>query len=486
MITKITAIIKRKSVIFMNREITLVKNTFIYMIGNFASKFLGFILLPLYTHYIPKDDFGYYDLIIATVSVIIPVITLQINDSMYRYMLDSKSKEETERIVTNSFFVSAAGVVVLSILYSVFIQLKPLVYDYLILVYIIATVFSGMWQQIARGLKHNMVYSISGVLYTIVMFLSNIVLIALLKMKADALLYSNIIASVSVIAYIEWNLGISRLIRIKYIHWGFTGELARYSIPLIPNAINWWVMGSCNKYIITYFKGKGANGIFSVSNKLPNLLMMINSVFYLAWQESAIGEYNSKDKDEFYTEMFNIYMRLLFSAILILLPMTKWILGLLVDPEYFEAWKYVPFLYLGALFNSFATFYGTGYLSSKDTKGAFTTSVAGAIVNIVFSLILMPVMGIQAASIANMLCYAAMWILRLIQTRKYFRIKIEKFTLMSMLLFTALYVTFFFIDNTLANLLLLAASIAIFFIYNKVLVHKSYNFIKNRLSLLFR
>lgn len=76
----------------MSKESTLVKNTIIYAVGNFGSKILSFLLLPFYTYYLSTDDYGYFDLITTTISLLTPIITFQIYDGLYRYLLIQKVK----------------------------------------------------------------------------------------------------------------------------------------------------------------------------------------------------------------------------------------------------------------------------------------------------------------------------------------------------------------------------------------------------------
>ena len=449
------------------------------MIGNFASRFLGFLLLPLYTHYLSTSDFGYYDIVFTTISIIIPIITLQINDAMYRYLLETDNEDEAGRIITSAFTVTITGIAACCVLFVVLMNFMKIPFSYPILVYLITLVLSGLWQQIARGLKKNVVYSISGVLFTAVTLISNIVMIIFLDMKLEALFYSNIAASLSAVIYIEFNIHVLRKLRWSRKKQGLIKKLAVYSVPLLPNALNWWIMSTCNRYIINYNIGTDANGIFAVSTKFPSLLMAFNSVFYLAWQESAIQEYESRDKDEFYTRMFNFYMKFQFCTMLVLLPVTRWGMMLMVDKAFIDAWRYVPFLYAGTVFMAFATFYGTGYLSSKDTRGAFTTSIAGAGVNVLLNLILTPIMGIQAASLSNMLAFAGMWIFRIFQTRKYFSIKFDLRSLFSLMLISGIFIALYYFNNFAIDVAMTIAAIGMFYLFNRSLVLKAVGYVRN-------
>lgn len=55
--------------------------------------------------------------------------------------------------------------------------------------------------------------------------------------------------------------------------------MLRYCIPLIPAAIFWWIMGVSDRYMVNWFLGSDANGIYSVAYKIPTILTILAAVF---------------------------------------------------------------------------------------------------------------------------------------------------------------------------------------------------------------
>ena len=92
-------------------------------------------------------------------------------------------------------------------------------------------------------------------------------------------------------------------------------------------------------------------------------------------------------------------------------------------------------MYLAGVFQAFSAFYGTGYLSTRQTRGAMTTTIVGAIMNVVINALFMPKYGLQIAGFSTFFSYVTVWELRIFQTRKYFRIYIRwgKFSAIFML-----------------------------------------------------
>lgn len=465
-----------------NKEKQLAKNTIVYFIGNFGSKFLTFVLLPVYTHYLSKAEYGNYDMINTTVMLLEPLITLKLVDGIYRWLLDAKTDKEKSDIIYNGCSVSIRNIAITNII-LLFIGLY-LNFNYLILtiIYLDARIINSYLGQIARGLKKSTVFAVSGIIYTISMLILNIFFIAVLRMNIDGLLLSGIIANTISNIYLIIFSNIKKFSHDMEFNKKLRKDILRYSIPLIPSAINWWIMRASDRYILNYFLGVEANGVYAIANQFPSAITMINNIFYLAWQESSIIEYNSDTRDKFYSNMFNIYFKFQFTVVIGMIAFTIPMMTLLIDDNFFEAWKYTQFLYVGAMFNSFASFYATGYLSVKNTKGAFNTSIAGAIANIIVHAGTIHWIGIQAASLSTMIGFMLMWLLRVYETRKYFKIKInaKEFSILSII--TTIYIITSFYYNIYVILIQIVVAIIIFFYYNRELIKSAVSLVSKKLN----
>lgn len=465
----------------MNREKILIKNVGIYFIGNFGSKFLSFFLLPFYTFYLTTSDYGYFDLITTTIMLLIPFISFQIQEGLYRYLLETEDDREKSVVISNSVIIVFKNLIISNLIYIVVTLLFDFKYKYLILLQLDTSIIAGMWMQIVRGLKQNGQYAIAGIILTLGTLISNVIMIALFRFQVDGLIISNIIAAMLVIIYLEKLINIRKHIHFKANNKVFLKEITAYSLPLIPTALSWWFMNVSDRYILNYFKGMEANGIYAVANKFPSIIILVNSIFYLAWQESAILERNSHDRDCFYTRMFNNFLVVEFTSIIVLLAFTKFFMSFMVNSKFDTAWQYIPFLYMGAVFSAFANFYGIGYQNSKETKGLFSTAVIGALLNIVINILIVPSLGIQGASLSTMLAFLFVWVSRVIQTRKYFKIWIDKPKLYFFIIISVLAIWAYFNGYPYIQPLLMLLSIVIFIVLNWKLISEGVNFARYKL-----
>ena len=98
-----------------NRYKKLGKNTALMVVGNFASKILTFILLPLYTYCLTTSEYGISDLITTTINLCLPFLTLTISESVLRFTLDKNSDKGISLImlvVTIIIMVILAGITI--------------------------------------------------------------------------------------------------------------------------------------------------------------------------------------------------------------------------------------------------------------------------------------------------------------------------------------------------------------------------------------
>jgi len=409
----------------MEQEKRLLQNTVIYAIGNFGSKLLSFLLVPLFSFYVTREDFGTYDIIVITATLMVPIVTLQLSDGVYRWLLDVAMKKVSlhiSTVVSSSAFIILMNLVVLAVVFYVARSyfLRGLENGWLLLNYLFSLCLLPYFQQIARGLQQNRLYAAAGIVNSLILVICNVVFLVVFNWGLKALLLSMVIANYIVIAVIAYRIGFLRYLSIKCFDRRIAYKLVFYSVPLIPNIISWWLISSANRYIIINYLGEDENGIFAMAVRITAILVMVNSIFSLAWQESAITEYSSQNRDSFYSKIFKYYFRLELVAIIVLLPVTKIIILYFVDGTFGEAWKYTPFLYLGVAFSAFSAFLGTGYLSTKSTMGAFYTTIFGSVVNLIVSFSLIKSYGLFGAAVGSMVGFLVTWILRVFQTRRFF------------------------------------------------------------------
>ena len=173
------------------RSRNLLRGTIIYAVGNLGTKIITFLIVPLYTYYISPDDLGNYDLLVTTVSLFTPVITLRISDAAYRWMLNGiKDTVDCISATYRVLMISSAVAFFLILLVNQFVAIAY--YGYFILLLILGRWLESL-QTLVRGLKKQGLFAVSGIIYTFIFVSLNLIKIVFLKEGMEALFQSTVI-----------------------------------------------------------------------------------------------------------------------------------------------------------------------------------------------------------------------------------------------------------------------------------------------------
>ncbi len=461
----------------------LLKNTIVYAAGNLGSRVLAFLLVPLYSYYLSKEDLGYYDLITTSVMMLVPFLSIQISDAVYRWLIEARNDAEKAAAVTNGAAVLCFTIVPFALLFFVADVYLNIQYGYYFLSLLFLTIASVFFQQILRGLGNNKLYSFVGILYTFLLVGFNVVFLFYTNLLVEGLLLASIIAYVLMLAATVATGKFYPLFRISSISRSSIRKMIAYSGPLIPNTISWWLINEVNRFIILYFLGLEFNGIFAMANRFPSLILMVNSIFMLAWQDHAISSSGTQEKKTDATRIFHMFMVLELSLAIFLISITRYMIQFLVDAKFYASWQYIPLLYLAVVFSSFASFLGVGYLNAKKTKGIFYTTIVGSLVNIAVTFGSIRFIGLYAPAVGMASGFFCMWIVRIRQTKSFYHIDIHYSTFVTLLLVSIVFSFLIRIDNLFLSVAMIAAAILIFLYCNRLLLSTIYNKLKQQMIL---
>lgn len=450
----------------MNKKKELAKNTIIIFAGKVCTQLISFLLLPLYTSYLLTEEYGFVDLITTYVTLIVPIITMELEMSVFRYLVDCrKDKKETKRVFSNNFIILLFSLFIFVIGYLIVTCFWKFDYRFLILFDIVICTFSGNFLQIARGVGRTLDYAISCIITGVSTILLNILLIVVFKLGAFGMITSMALANGFGAIYLFFSLRMWQYIDFKKKDNNLIKEMYRYSLPLVPNGISWWVVNVSDRTIITAVLGTAANGIYAVSNKFPTILSSLLGIFNLSWSESAALHINSPDRDQFFSDISNTVTKLFTCLGVGMIACMPFVFPLLVNKSYDDAYYYIPILVLGAVFNVVICLYSAVYIAKKMTKQVATTSIIGAVINIVINVLLIRFIGLFAASLSTAIAYFTMMVYRHFDLKKYIKITYEKGLFVKTIVIFVFAIMVYYERNFYLNIL----SLVIVIIYSIVL-----------------
>ena len=394
------------------------KNTLIFAISSFSTKFLSFLLVPLYTSFLSTAEYGKIDLITTTSTLLVYVLTINIADSVLRFTIENV--KESEKILAVGLKTLTIGSCICACLLMTTYLVRVLDWNAIDYFYIFLFFFFTALYQIMtnylRGRDKIREVATAGIISAVAIIVSNILLLLVFKIGIDGYLISMITGPAIASVFCLFCGG--KLPEIKHIFLNrdkfIKAEMFAYCIPLIFNNIALWVNGSLDKYFVTGLCGISENGIYSIASKIPHILDACIIVFSQAWNLSAIKEFDSQDKDGFFSKTFNIYgflMAATCSAIILMnIPLAKF----LYNKEFFAAWQYSSILLIATMFNTLTAFIGSVFSAVKKTKIIAISTVTSALVNTILNACLIPLFGAYGAAIATVIAYITMYTIRLV------------------------------------------------------------------------
>lgn len=462
----------------MGKNKELAKNTLIISVGKLCTQFLTFLLLPLYTALLSTEEFGAVDIVSTYVQLLLPIAFLQIDQALLRFIIDNRS--DREKISVQITCVSVFVLIQTTILTVLFLVIQScLNIDYFLYLYLtlIVTCLSSIGLQIARGMGDNITYSFSSFLCGATTVILNVVFIAVFHMKTEGMLLSVIIGNIITFIYILFKIRIYKYFSFVKYNFEILKKMLLYALPLVPNALIWWIVNASDRSMVLCFLGASYNGILAIAHKFPTLITTFYNIFHISWVESASLHLKEEDRDTFFTGVFDTVYRLFFSMTICLICVMPFVFNIFINENYNAAFYQIP-VYAGAsFFNVIVGLYSVIYISEMKTGEIAKTSFYSGAINLIINFLLITKIGLYAASISSFLAFGAMAVYRAIDTRKYIKQTIDyKLMFSSVVLFIATIIVYYTEMKYLQILFL-----AIVLIYSFVLNRKIINTVLDRI-----
>lgn len=408
-----------------SRSKYLLKNTVIFAIGNLSTKLIAFFLVPFYTYVLTTEEYGVVNLIFTLATLIGPFLMVNLQDAVRRFALENDA--DYKAILSVEWTIVIFGHLLGLLLIPLAKMYAPISsYSLELYFYIVSLSANTIFLEYLRGIEKMKAYSFCSVFSSFAIAVLNIVFLTRLQLGVSGYFLSYIIAFTlsSLIAIV---IG-KQYIVFREWKWDkeLFGNMIKFSIPMIPNSLLWWVSSSSDHIMVTQFISAAANGIYTVSYKIPTLISTVSNIFMQAWQISAIKENGNQSGDDFSNIMFDVYIRFITLFTGFLLIIIKPFMSIYVSSSFVEAWEYTPLLIIGYAFSTLGTFVGTPYYVYKDMKGNMFSAASGAIINVVLNAVLIPTIGVQGAAIATCISYIVVFVYRVFDTNKYVVLNYKK------------------------------------------------------------
>lgn len=402
----------------------LINNTKIFAVGNIVAKLSQYIIVALCTYRLTTAEYGISETIIQTCAMLVPIFSADIAEGLFRFSMDKNYSRD--QVISCSMLINICGAVIAIIAIPIeYIFTKSVSIALFITILTVFELFQISVKEFVRGIGLTKVYMISGFINAAIQVLSCIAYIYVLNLGITGYILTIATAYLFEIIYCFWKADISKNIKFTKISKPVIKDLLKYSFPLAPNKIMWWVISVSDRYFVLWIINASATGLYAVAAKFPALITIVVGFFFQAWQISAIETSGTEEKDRFYSKVFNLLWSSIGILTALVIVFIRFAVKILVADEFFISWEYAPFLLVAAAFSAIQSFLGVNYTIAKDSMGALKSTAVAAICNLVLNYILIKTIGIQGATIATLISFIIVSVYRFLDTKKYVNIHIN-------------------------------------------------------------
>lgn len=448
-----------------NKKTELIKNTLIIALGKMSTQFLTFLLLPVYTSKISSAEYGNIDLIISYSTFLIPIITIQQEFAVFRFLIDARGDDrKVAGIISTGVFNMLKLLLPFSIIATPILFLLKIKFAEWIILNILATATLSFFLQVSRGVGESLKYSVTSILTGMINVGLNLFFIFGLNLGGEAILIASVISSIIGVCYLIGSLRLTDKIAKAFVEKDIKKMLIRYSLPVMLNGVAWWVVNASDRTIMAYFVSLSAVGVYAAANTFASVVNGLFYIFNMSWSESASMHLKSKDAEGYFSDVFNSMVKIftfICSALIFALPIA---FKLLIKQDYRESYNYVPLLVLGALICGIANYYSCIYSALLVPQKIMKTTLIAGLVNVLIDLVLVHFIGVYAAIISTIIAFSIMLVMRHLDIIKLIKITVSP---LAVLYFVTSFLSasiFFYVENiwvkvAMAIIFLIASSI---------------------------
>lgn len=429
------------------------KNSFIYIIGTILTRGFGVLLIPIYTRYLSPLEYGIVDLFVILTSIITLTIALEIHQAVVRFYQDADSEESKRQYVSSAFMFSIfiySIYFVISVLFCdsfTVMILDDIKYRDIFLLASGAIATSGLFYFSSGQLRWQILPKESvtvSILHFVTVAIVAIYLLIIQNLKAESIFIGQIAGNIiGIFLSIYYTRKSYRFIFV----YEKLKEMIAFSYPLVFSGIAIFVTLYIDRLIIKHLLGLEELGIYGLAYKFASITSLVMIGFQSSLSPLIYKHFKESETPKNIAKLFDLFVIFAIFVVVGAILFSKEVLFIMATEEYYPASPLIPFLVITVFFLNMYIF-TPGLAIAKKTKIISLISIAGALVNTMLNLALIPLFGLIGATYATMTSAIIVFIITLMLSNKYY--SIEYSWLKKILIF--LFMIFFsFIVNSLFN-----------------------------------
>jgi O-antigen/teichoic acid export membrane protein len=393
----------------------LARHSVIYGLGGFVSRILATLLLPLYTHYLPRGAYGRVEIVTAATAVLAIVLQMGIASAFFRFYFDAKEPAGKLTVVRTSFWftmtTATAGLVLGLVFAGPIGHWIGLGHD----PSLVRAGAVGLWAQtnyqqltaLFRVEERSVAYAIASVANVLITVAAMVVFVAVLHWGAIGLVVGNFTGTlcvyVALVVYRTEQLGLE-------LDRALLRKMQVFGLPLVPSALALWTINFVDREFVVWYKSQAEVGVYSAAIKIASVVTFVMIAFRTAWPAFAYSIEDDREAKRTYSFVLTYLLTFASWVALALGALAPWWTRLLTAPQYQRAEKGVALLaFAGAVYAGY-TVLAIGSGRARRTQLNWVVTGAGAAANVGLNFWLIPRWGMVGAAVSTAAAYVVLFV----------------------------------------------------------------------------
>jgi O-antigen/teichoic acid export membrane protein len=422
------------------------KDGAIYAISGIITRGLSFFLLPLYTRLLAPSDYGALDMLLTFGAFIHLTVALEISQGMARYYGESKDEQDRVGYGSTAFWFTLAAYNVFLIAALVFADALSLwvmgkqglenVFRIGLFNLWINGLFNILQNQFRWSLRSRF-YAISSLIAAVVSTLATFLLAYKFEQGLYGIVSALAVGALAGCCYALPHLRDSVKFRFDTAR---LKRMLRFSLPLVPSGIAVFAAYYIDRIMIRHFMTLADVGIYGIAFRIASITSLIMVGFQMSLTPLVMAHHREKETPGHIATIFRIFVAFSLVLFLGLGLFAKETLWLMATPDYYGAAPVVAFLAPAILLSNMYIF-APGTTIANKTHYILYINLAGAALNILLNLFLIPQYGIFGACTATLINYACVFAAYTVLGQRLYRIPYEWAAILRVMLISAVLVT---------------------------------------------
>lgn len=397
----------------------LAKDTAIYGLSSIVGRFLNYLLVPLYTHCMPKasGDYGVSVNIYAYTALILVFLTFGMETTFFRFA--NKEGEKADTVFTTAFaIVTALTAIFLALVFGFIGPISDVLnysehHEYLLMMAAVVALdaIQALPFCYLRYQKRPLKFAALKMLFIVFNIALNVIyMVVLRKTEVFYVFLINLWCTGAITFFF-----MPEFFKLK---WKFDVQLMRrmfsYSWPILVLGIAGILNQTADKIIYPLVNdsdtAKAELGVYGACVKVAMIMAMITQAFRYAYEPIVFAKTKDKDSKEYYAHAMKYFIIFTLVAFLCVMGYMD-VLKRLIGPEYREGLAVVPIVMAAEIMMGIYFNLSFWYKIIDKTIWGAVFSITGCTVLVAVNVIFIPRYSYMACAWGGFAGYAVAMLL---------------------------------------------------------------------------